>query len=161
MPYKIVLKVLRAGLWILLILWTGYGLKHGWQSTADVYQLHNSGKKVTAQVIGHDQTPPTERTGYVHYAFNEGSRSIENKMPVPIELYSQFSIGTPIEVTYLPSEPHLIRVGDVTSGTVTRSLIFAVLFVVVGLLAFGLPLIAVQATLKPRPSSSSSASASV
>ena len=73
---------------------------------------------MNAQVIGQEHMPAGERMGYVHYAFNEGTRAIDNQMPVPVAAYGDFTIGKAIPVTYLPDEPHVVRIGAVDGARV-------------------------------------------
>lgn len=143
------LRLLKAVLWPAMISWIVIGLWKGWQSTGELLSLKSSGKFASAQVIGQEHMPAGARMGYVHYAFNEGTRSIDNKMPVPVAAYREFTIGKSIPVTYLPEEPHVVRIGAVNGARVGWSAVAAVIFLLVGLLAFGLPLMAIQATLKP------------
>jgi hypothetical protein len=137
----------RVVLWVTLIAWTGYGLWSGWRRTDELIALRGSGKRVNAQVIGCEVMPLGARMGYVHYAFNEGSRAIDNRLEVPVSMYSSFRIGQVVPVTYLPEEPHIVRIGNVDSGTVTRTAVVAVAFLISGLFAFGLPIIGISAFL--------------
>jgi hypothetical protein len=138
--------LLRTLLYAALIAWTGYGLLSGWHRTSEIVALHSSGKRVNAQVIGCEQMGRGERMGFVHYAFNAGSRSIDNRFAVPVSMYGNYHIGQIVPVTYLPEEPHTVRIGAVDLGTVLRSVVVAVVFLVTGLIAFGLPLLAIGAS---------------
>ncbi len=144
-------------LWTVLVAWIGYGLWSGWNRTSELVNLSSSGKHANAQVIGCETMPAGARLGYVHYAFNEGSRAIDSRLEVPVSMYPNFHIGQLVPVTYLPQDPHIERIGSVDSGTVLRSALVAVVFLVVGLIAFGLPLIGINAFLSAnRPAASAS-----
>ena len=92
--------------------------------------------------------------GFVHYAFNAGAKAIDNRLEVPVSMYPSFPIGHQVPVTYLPLDPHTVRIGDVSSATITSSIIVAIVFLLIGAAAFGLPLIGISSLLAPstRPS---------
>jgi len=152
MRNKRLLRFGRAVLWVVMIAWTAIGLWKGLHGTGELLALKTRGKFVNAQVIGQEPMPAGERMGYVHYAFNEGTRAIDNRMPVPVMAYGQFTIGAAIPVTYLPEDPGVVRIGAVDGARVGRSAMAAAIFLIAGLLAFGLPLIAISATLNPAKS---------
>ena len=147
MRHQRLFAICRVVLWVALIAWIAYGLWSGLNRTSELLTLSSSGKRVNAQVIGCETMPAGVRIGYVHYAFNEGSGAIDNRLEVPVSMYSSFHIGQVVPVTYLPQDPHVERIGSVDSGTVTRSAVVAVVFLIVGLVAFGLPLIGINAFL--------------
>jgi len=147
---KYVFTIARVMLWAVMIAWCSYGLWTGWHRTGELLALRSSGKRVNAQVIGCEQMHANERVGFVHYAFNEGSRSIDSRLAVPISAYSTFHIGQAIPVTYLPQDPHIVRIGVVDSGTVARSAMVAFVFLIAGLIAFGLPLVAISSVVSTR-----------
>ena len=98
--------VVRVVLWAALIAWTGYGLWSGWHRTDELLALRNTGKRVNAQIIGCQPMPAGERMGFVHYAFNEGSRAIDNRFEAPVSTYADYHLsGREVPVTYLPQEP--------------------------------------------------------
>ena len=146
---KRLLRFGRVMLWLIMIAWTGIGLWKGWRSTSELLALKSGGKFVNAQVIGQESMPAGERMGYVRYAFNEGTRAIDDRIPVPVAAYGDFTIGKAIPVTYLPEEPHVLRIGAVDGARVARSAGAAIIFLLAGLLAFGLPLVAISAMLRP------------
>ena len=134
-------KAARAAVWIALIGWTGFGIWNGVRGTLELYELSRNGKFVTAQVIGEDHMPAGQRNGLIHYAFNDGTHGIENRFAVPVAAYADYPLGSPIQVTYLPGSPHTVRMGKVTIRRVAITAVSAVMFIVAGLVAFGLALI--------------------
>jgi hypothetical protein len=102
---------------------------------------------VSAQVTGLEPAQKGVPSGYIHYAFNDGSGSIDNKFVVASSQFSQFPIGTVIPVTYLPSDPHTVRIGSVSTGRVATTALTSTLFIVAGLVAFGLALVGLDGVI--------------
>lgn len=147
-------SIIRVGQWILrllLVSWICYGVWNGGRNLLELHALSSSGRMANAQVIGCEPEPAGTANGNVHYAFNIGALAIENHFSIPVSEYKNFPIGRPIPVTYLPMRPHVERIGSVDTKRVLESGLSSFLFLIAGLIAFGLPLLGIQAALSPRP----------
>jgi len=146
--------LLLAARWILrlaLAAWIGFSLWSSGRSLSDLSALRAEGRPATAQVIGREILDQNAKIGYVHYAFRVGALAVEDRFQVPRTEYAQYWTGRPYPVTYLPSNPHVFRLGTVGDTQVRSRGVLAVILLLGGSLAIGLPLMAVEATLHPRP----------
>jgi hypothetical protein len=134
-----------------MVCWVGFGLWNGCRGTFELITLKTSGKVAQAQVTGYEPLPKSSRVGYVHYAIHIAGGSIDNRFPLPVARYTEYPIGAGITVTYLPEQPHVMRMGKVDVGRVSTTALFAVVFVVLGLAGFGVPLFAISAAGKKIP----------
>lgn len=150
MRMRTLIGIGRVLLWIAMIGWTAFGLWNGVRGTGELLALRNQGRYVNAQVTGFEPLPKDTRIGYVHYAFNAGTRAIDNRFPYPTSRFGEYPIGAPIPVTYLPGQPHIVRMGRVDISRVGTTAISAIVFLFAGIVAFGLPLIALSAGAKKR-----------
>ena len=148
MRNSILIGIARAGLWIALVGWTCFGLWNGARGSFDLWQLNRLGKYVNAQVTGQEPRSNAEQRIFVHYAFNDGSRAVDNRFAVPEPDLKQFPIGAAIPVTYLPGNPHLVRIGVVSGARVAITAISSLTFVAAGLIAFGLGLVGLNGYAK-------------
>ena len=128
----------------MLIGWTAFGMWNGLKGTGELYALSAHGRFVNAQVIGVEPLPAAARTGYVHYAFNDGSKAIDSRFAVARSDFAAFPIGATIPITYLPSSPHVVRMGEVTVARVAATAGASLAFIAAGAIAFGLAMFLVK-----------------
>lgn len=148
MRNSIIFGIAKAGLWIALVGWTCFGLWNGARGSFELFQLNRLGRFVNAQVTGQEPKANADQRTFVHYAFNDGSRAIDNRFAVPETDLRQFPIGAAVPVTYLPGNPHLVRIGAVSGGRVAITAISSLVFVAAGIIAFGLGLLGLNGYVK-------------
>ncbi|HLK59482.1 MAG TPA: DUF3592 domain-containing protein [Chthonomonadaceae bacterium] len=144
------LLVGRWALRVALVIWLGFGLWNALHNIGDLSALRDRGRTAQAQVIGREIVPPQASVGYVHYAFKVERFAVENRFPVPRAAYPEYPTGRAFTVTYLPEHPHTHQMGLVDGARVLRSEVMAVLLGILGVLALGLPLLAIEAALHTR-----------
>ena len=140
----------RWALRLALLAWLGLGTWNAVRTVGELRALRERGRVQQAQVIGREIVGPKAAVGYVHYAYKAEGFAAEDRFAVPRGEYGEYPTGRAFPVTYLPEQPHTHRRGLVDDHKVLQSELSALLSAVAGLLAFGLPLVAIELALLPR-----------
>lgn len=140
-PHGCAVALLRAGLILALVGWTGFALWSAAIQTNEMFLLLTGGRTVDAQVIGKEIVENKAPVGYVNYSYRV-SRTIApvSRFAVPHAAYPRYRVGQRLTVTYAVAAPGVHRLGQVDWPYALRNLLYLALIYANGAAYFFLPL---------------------
>lgn len=136
---RVATQALRLMLLLGLVAVSGFGLWLGASDFREVRALQTEGRTTEAQIITIQTIGASRATQHVGYAFRVGTTVATGEMDLSRSEVKKLRMGTPLLVTYLPSQPQTYRMGPVDGERVMRRGGMAALFVLRGFAWFGLP----------------------
>ena len=118
---------------------SGFGLALGGSDFQELRALQAEGRTTEAQITTIQTVRVASDVRDVGYAFRAGSAVVTGRLNLTRSEIKNLRMGTPLMVTYLPSQPKTYRLGPVDSGRVIRRGAMLALFVLRGCAWFGLP----------------------
>lgn len=136
---RVATQALRLMLLLGLVAVSGFGLWFGVSEFRDLRALQSDGRMTQAQIATIETVGVNSPTRRVAYAFRAGGTAILQQADLTRDEVKRLRMGTPLTVTYLPTQPHTYRLGTVDGARVLRRGAILALFVVRGFAWFGIP----------------------
>ena len=136
---RVATQALRLMLLLGLIAVSGFGLWRGGSDFREVRALQTEGRTTEAQIITIQTVGATGATRHIGYAFRVGTTVVTGQMDLTRDEVKRLRMGTPLVVTYLPSQPQTYRLDRVDGTRVARRGGMVALLVLRGFAWFGLP----------------------
>lgn len=136
---RVATQALRLMLLLGFIAVSGFGLWSGAAEFRDLRALQTEGQITQAQIVTIETVGANSPTRRVAYAFRAGGTAILQQTELTREELKSVRMGAPLEVTFLPAQPHTYRLGKVDSARVLRRGAMLALLAVRGFAWFGIP----------------------
>lgn len=136
---RVATQALRLMLLLGVVAVSGFGLWVGVGEFRELRALQTEGRVTQAQITTIETVGMKNAVHRVFYAFRIGPVPTTGQIDMTREELKSLRMGTPLTVTYLPSNPRVYRLGKVDADRVWRRGAMLGLFVLRGFAWFGLP----------------------
>ncbi len=113
-------RTLRKVVWGLVLAILLIGGFFAYRDLSGLYALLRQGKTVAARVTGKQEIHGKSTTYQLDYYFDGGGERVYDTAHVSQFLYESTPVGDALQVTYLPSNPSVHRLGDIDASRVTK-----------------------------------------
>jgi hypothetical protein len=138
---RVATQALRLMMLLGVLAVSGFGLWMGGTDFRELRALQTEGRTTEAQIITIQTVGATAALQHVGYAFRAGAVVTTGQLDLTRSEVKHLRMGAPLIVTYLPSQPHIYRLGRIDSGRVLRRGAMLALFVLRGFAWFGVPFV--------------------